>query len=151
MSDESAHDDRMFNDIVERELFLELVTYGTPVNLAGLEVGWTFRQTKRNLADPEFAELIEYAKIHRDDRIEKTLYTIAEKGNMPAIAMILLNRRADQFRDVKRIEVKSEHTVSIGIVHSVKQSVLELIQEHGVEALQLGSGLDVIDADSTED
>lgn len=145
MSDEH---DALFHDIVERELFIELVASGTPPTLAGFEVGWTPRQTKLNLADADFAELIDYAKTRRDDRIEKTLYAIAEKGNMNAIAMILLNRRASDFRDIKRIEVKSEHTLQIGVVHSVKQGVLELLREHGVEALQVGS---VIDADSTED
>lgn len=143
-------DGKLFDDIVERELFLELVADGTPPHLAGHEVGWTPRQTKRNVADPDFAELITFARLRRDDSIEKVLYDVARKGNMNAIAMILLNRRADEFRDIKRIEVKNTHEVKGEIVHSVKQSVLELIAEYGVGALQHGGALDAIETDGRE-
>lgn len=145
-----AQDDKLFDDIVERELFLELVASGTPAHLAGHEVGWTPRQTKRNIADPDFAELIGFARLRRDDGIEKVLYDVARKGNMNAIAMILLNRRADEFRDIKRIEVKNTHEVKGEIVHSVKQTVLELIAEHGVGNLQIGGPLDAIESQARE-
>lgn len=147
----SNQDDRLFDDIVERELFLDIVAHGTPETLAGHEVGWTPRQTQRNLADPAFAELVAYARTRRDDGVEKVLYEVAMKGNMNAIAMILLNRRGSEFKDIKRIEVRNTHEVKGEIVHSVKQAALELMREGSIEGLQWGGALDAIETTSRED
>lgn len=145
-----ATDDALFDDIVERELFIDLVSHGTPPDLAGLEVGWTPRRTKRNMADPEFAELIAYAKIHRDDRIEKVLYEMALNHNFPAVQLILLNRRASEFRDVKKIEVVTTGSVVVEHVHSLKQGLRELMIEAGAEAFQIGGVLDVESSEDTD-
>ncbi len=143
--------DALFDDIVERDLFLELVASGTPPMLAGHECGWTPRRTARNMADPEFAELIAYALDRRIDGVEKALFAQAMKGNMAAVQMVLLNLRPEVFRDVKRIEIKSEHQVSGTIVHSTVQAAKQLMAELGPAALQIGGALDqAIEARSRE-
>lgn len=140
-------DDGEFEAMTQRERFLELVLLGTPPRLAGHEVKWTPRQLKIELSDPEFAEMVDACKEMRDDGIEAVLYELAHRRNLGAIQMILFNRRAADWKDVKRIEVSSEHTINIGDVRSVKQAVQELIREGGVAALQPGG---VIDVDSEE-
>lgn len=145
--------DALFGDIVERDLFVELVADGiTPLN-AGLEVGWTPRRTKRNMADPAFAEIVEAARARADGTIEKTLFEVAKKGNLGAIQMWLYNRRPNDWKDVKRIEVQSQSTVTIGVVGATKQAVLELMSEHGAQALQPGGALDapILDGEVIED
>lgn len=145
--------DRLFDDIVERDLFVELVADGVTELNAGLEVGWTPRQTRLNMADPNFAEIVEAAKGRADGTIEKTLYEVAKRGNLGAIQMWLYNRQPNRWKDVKRIEVQSEHTVTVGVIGATKQALLELMTEHGARALQPGGALDtpIIDGEVIED
>jgi len=144
-------DGKLFDDIVERELFLELIADGIPPTLAGFQVGWTPRQTKRNLADPDFAEICAAATDRMVDSIEKALVDLAKSKNLGAIQMVLYNLRGDKWKDVRRIEVKSEHTINIGEIGAAKQVVLELLREQGTRALQPGGGLDIIDAEVVDD
>ena len=144
-------DAKMFDDIVERELFVELVADGVPPQLAGFQVGWTPRQVKRNLADPDFAEIVAFAKERMVDSIEQSLVQLAKAKNLGAIQMVLYNLRGDQWKDVRRIEIKSEHTVNIGEIGTAKEVVLALLREQGTRALQPGNGLDVIEAEVVDD
>jgi len=141
----------MFDDIVERELFLELIADGIPVNLAGFQVAWTPKQVKANLADPDFAEMVAAAEDRMIDSIEKALVDLARNKNLGAIQMVLYNKRPTLWKDVRRIEVKSEHTVNIGEISAAKAAVMQLLREHGTHALQPGGGLDVIDAEIIDD
>lgn len=139
-----------FSDMTQKEQFLELVATGvSPLN-AGIQVGWSPAQTKRHLKDTDFKELIQEACERADATIEETLYAIAARGNLGAIQMWLFNRKPQEWRDVKRIEVKTSHTVQIGVVESVKQGALELLREQGVSALQALNAGDVIDAEIVE-
>lgn len=129
-------DNELFNDIVERDLFVELVADGIPELNAGFEVGWTPSQTKRNMADPVFREIVDAAKERADGTIEAALFRLAKAGNLGAMQMWLYNRSPERWKDVKRIEVKNDTTINLGIVASTKQAVLEMLTENGAASLQ---------------
>lgn len=131
-----AGNDELFNDIVERDLFIELVADGIPELNAGFEVGWTPAQTKRNLGDPVFREIVEAAKERADGTIEAALFRLARAGNLGAMQMWLYNRSPERWKDVKRIEVKNDTTINLGIVASTKQAVIEMLNEKGAASLQ---------------
>lgn len=146
-----ATEDALFDDIVERDLFLELIADGVPPMLAGCEVSWTPRQTERNLRDPVFAEMVEAAMDRSIDSIELAMHRLAKKGNLGAMQMILYNRRPDRWKDLRRIEVKTETNVTITEIQAARYTAIELLRSHGVAALQPGGALDVIDVESSED
>ena len=131
-----SNDDELFNDIVERDLFVELVADGVSEINAGYEVGWTPAQTRRNLADPMFKEIVETARDRADGTIEAALFKLAKGGNLGAQQMWLYNRKPAAWKDVRRIEVKNETTINLGVVQSTKQAVLEMLASHGPGALQ---------------
>lgn len=128
--------DATFDDMTSRQAFLDKVAAGTTPFNAGIEVGWTPAATKKNVADPEFAELISYAQQMADGNIEKKLHDIALKGNLGAIQMWLFNRRPEMWKDVKRIEVNQNVNVQLGVVHSVKEAAHELMRGHSIADLQ---------------
>lgn len=139
-----------FADIVaplEAELFLEFLKDGTPPLHAAIEVGWSPAKLRKMMSDPDFAALCAEAEDHQDETIEQALFRQAEKGNMAAIQMWLYNRQPDRWRDTKRIEVKTETTIQVGIVASVKEAAIALLREHGVGELQAA----VIDAEVVDD
>lgn len=140
----------VFDDMARRTEFLSLVGEGTPEMNAGIEVGWTPHQTRRNCQDPAFRELIEFAKEQADGNVEHVLHTLALEKNLGAIQMWLFNRQPGRWKDVKRIEVRNEHTVQIAIVNSVKQGALELLDEVGVEQLQ-GLATTAIETTASDD
>ena len=142
-------DTATFDELMGRELFVELVAGGVaPIN-AGIQVGWTPRQLKRELADRDFKELVDAASERLIGSVEETLVAVAKRGNVAAITLFLFNRAPDRWRDVKRIEIKNDLTVSLGMVASVKQGALELLRENGVEAIQ-SLGQPIIDAEIVE-
>ncbi len=122
--------------IMEREQFLELVASGVRPLRAGIEVGWSPHKTRRELKDPDFAELVSLAEDQLIEDIEATLFAQAKRGNMTAIQMVLYNKRPDEWRDVKRIEIQHDTKVQIGVIHSVKAAAAELLREKGVAAVQ---------------
>lgn len=129
-------------NIEECTRFLELIRSGVgPLN-AGLEVGWSPAKTRRMLKQPDFAELVSDANDQLDENIQGALARAAQNGNMTAIQMWLYNRRPEEWRDVKRIEVHNQTEISIGVVASVKQAAAELLREHGPRALQPGGMID---------
>jgi hypothetical protein len=136
-----------FDDMVEIEQFIELVANGIhPVN-AGIHVGWSPMKTKSKLSDPDFADMVSGACDRANATIEEALYAKAAAGNVSAIQMWLFNREPDRWRDVKRIEVRSEHKIEIGVVESVKVGVLDLLRSEGVGAMQALNQGTVIDVD----
>lgn len=125
-----------FDEMMARETFVELVAGGiSPIN-AGIEVGWTPRQMRAKMKDNDFRELVEDAQQRLLGTVEETLVAVAKRGNVAAITLFLFNRAPDRWRDVKRIEIKNDLTISMGMVASVKQGALELLREQGVEAMQ---------------
>jgi hypothetical protein len=131
-----ATDDELFDDLVERDLFVELVADGCNEISAGFEVGWTPARTARNLADPAFREIVETAKLRADGSIERALFKLAKGGNLGAMQMWLYNRQPERWKDVKRIEVKQDTTFLVSLVESTKRAVMEMLGEHGPGALQ---------------
>ena len=138
-----------FDEMAAREQFVELVAQGVaPIN-AGIEVNWSPHMTKKKLKDPEFADIVAGALDRANASVEEALYRRALAGNVSAMQMWLFNREPDRWRDVRRIEVRSDHRVSITAVESVKAGVLELLREHGVEQMQ-ALDAEIIDAEIIE-
>lgn len=125
-----------YKELVAYDRFLELVRMGTPELNAALEVEWTPAQLRALQQDPEFRELISVAKEEADGSIEQILYREAHKGKQWAVQMWLFNRQPDRWRDLKRIEIKTEHTVSIGQALTIKDAALKLLRQEGVDAVQ---------------
>lgn len=140
----------LFDDLVEAERFIELVAVGVhPLN-AGIEVGWTPRHTKAKMKDPEFAELVDLAIDRANASMEEAVYQKGRAGNVTAQMFWLLNRVPERWRDVKRIEVRADHKVSVTAVESVKAGVIELLRDQGVAAMQELESPDIVDADIIE-
>lgn len=128
-----------YNDdtVLQRELFLLSVADGVPDDNAGYEVGWTPARLRRELADPDFREMVTAAKDRAIGTVEKALFDLATKGkNLGAMQMVLYNLRADKWKDVRRIEVKNEHTVNGQIVVSTREAIMGHLKELGPAGLQ---------------
>jgi hypothetical protein len=140
----------VFDEMVAKEQFIELIAVGNaPIN-AGIIVGWTPAQTHKFLRDPDFVDVVNGAMERRDGNVEEALYQRALAGNVAAMQMWLFNRRPDDWRDVKRIEIRSEQRIEVAAVESVKAGVIALIREQGVAAMQaLDAG--IIDAEIVDD
>lgn len=137
-----------YDELVAYDRFLELVRLGTPELNAALEVGWTPKFLRSLQQDKEFRDLIAEAQQTADGTIEEILYREAHKGKQWAVQMWLFNRQPDRWKDLKRIEVKTEHTVSIGQALTIKDAALMLLRQEGVDAVQ--SLPAVIDVESEE-
>lgn len=138
-----------FEGLMGRELFIELVASGVaPIN-AGIQVGWTPRHLKKELSDPDFKELTDAALERLIGSMEETLVAVARRGNVAALTLFLFNRAPERWKDVKRIEIKNDMVISLGMVASVKQGALELLREQGVKAIQ-GIESPIIDAEVVE-
>lgn len=137
-------------DMGAHEEFLELLVSGIGVHMAGYQVGWSPRKTKQMMADTDFAELIEAALDRKYDSIEKALHDQAVKGNMAAIQMVLYNRRPGQWKDLRRIEVKTDVTVNLGEVGAAKQAILEMIRTQGAAAMLPAPNGEILDVESEE-
>ena len=130
-------------DIREMEDFLEDVRCGTGVTNAAIAVGWSPAKLRRLQGDPEFLELLTIARERRLESYEKVLHDLAEAGHFRALQMVLFNERSERWKDVRHIQVSRNDTLDVGVVVSVKNSVLELLAQHGVETFQPGGALDV--------
>lgn len=146
-----AMDDQMFLDIADKETFLDRVANGCPPLLAGHELRWSPKKTKEVMNDPEFADLVNAAIERGLDAVEATLMRKAQEGNMAAITMVLFNRRADRWRDVKRIEVRTDATVTISSIESVKAAAIALLAQRGVDAMQELNAGEILEAELVED
>jgi len=135
----------------QTEEFLELLRTGVGSLTAAVTVGWSPAQLRQFMRDEEFVALATQAQEHLYEDIEHTLFTMARNGNMKAIQMVLYNRRAGQWRDVRHIQVDKRESLDVGIVVSVKQAAIELLQAQGVQALQPGGHLDAIETTATDE
>lgn len=137
MSDDGqAEVDRTFDEMTQRQQFLEKVACGTSEFNAGIEVGWSPAFTMRTCNDPEFRELISYSQQQANGNIEKALYDIAHKGNLGAMQMWLFNKDPLHWRDTKRIEVSTSGIVEHRLVVSVVEGAHMLLRERSIEDLQ---------------
>lgn len=137
-------------ELHEKKLFLEKLQGGYGPHRAGQSIGWSPQHTDVVMRDPDMIQLIQIIGDMLDEDVERGMYIAARSGNVTAGTFWLLNRRKENWKDTKRIVIERTETVSIEMVHSVKQSALELLQAAGVRALQPGGALDVIDVDSDE-
>ena len=144
---------RQQNEQLRRSAFLTAIASGTPPLHAAIEVDWSPAQMRAALADKDFAQAVADATDRRDEIIERKLFRLAKKGNMPAIQFWLLNRRPERWADVKRIEKHSTHQVSVAVIDATRESVLATLKE----ALQSGGGIaelqpgGIIDVEVVED
>jgi len=137
-------------EIVELELFLEDLRCGVgPLN-AAIARGWSPAKLRRLEKDTEFQELVAVARERRLESYEQTLHEMAQGGHFKALQMVLFNERSEKWKDVRHIQMTQNNQLEIGVVVSVKQSVLELLRENGVQSLQSGGALDPIDVESHE-
>lgn len=148
--DESSLDEAALMETAQVETFLNSIASGVPELLAGVELGWSPRQTKARLADPEFAQLVGIYKDLANDGIERALYKLANSGHLGAIQMWLYNKRAEQWRDVRRIEVRNEHTINVDAVAAARDAVLAALTSGNIGALQPGGALDAIETTGSE-
>jgi hypothetical protein len=113
-------------------------------------------KTKRYLADPSVAELVDAAGDLAVDGIERVLFAKANAGNMTAIQLVLFNRRPERWRDVKRVEINGNLRITADEAASQAAIVLEMLRNGDVSALQPGGPLDrlgppIVDAEVIED
>lgn len=140
------------NETEQIEEWLGLIREGTPPELAGYEVGWLPAKTRRYMADPSIAELVESAGDLAVDGIERVLFAKGMAGNMTAIQLILFNRRPERWRDVKRVEINGNLRITADEAASQAAIVLEMLRNGDISALQPGGALDqlgspIIDAE----
>jgi hypothetical protein len=133
--------------------FLSLISEGTPEINAAIECGWSPKQLRGMMQDPETAELIEWAKAEADGKVEKSLYYLAhKKKNLAAITLWLHNRQPGRWRPAQRIEIsgKVEHTHTA--VASIREAALALLNQVGPQAMQaLPPVIDVESYEITDD
>lgn len=136
------------------EEWLRMIREGTPPILAGYEVGWLPAKTKKFLADRDVAELVEASADLAVDSVVKVLFDKARAGNMTAVQMILFNRRPQEWRDVKRVELRGEVRITADEAASQAAMVLAMLRQGAVSELQPGGALDtygdVVDAEVVE-
>lgn len=151
MSDDERVD-HAFDDAMQKELFLSLVAQGVAEPNAAFEVDWSPFKLRKILKDPEFRDLIRDARDRCDGDVQKAVHTAALKGNVSAQSLWLFNRQPALWRDVKRIEIRQDTTISIGAVNSYKEAALQLLREQGVGAIQaLGPGSTIIEVEARDD
>lgn len=64
---------------------------------------------------PDFAEALQVAKDHADNRVERALYQLAIEGNVTAQIFWLKNRRRVDWRDKHEIEQTGDNAPVINI------------------------------------
>jgi len=135
----------------QHQQFFDLLRSGVRPIHAAVEVGWSPAKLKRLMKDREFVELMDMAEEMLDETVEESLYQSALKGNFRAQQMWLLNRQRAKWRDVRHIEVNSRERLEVGVVLGVKQAAAELLRSEGVQALQPGGELDIVDAEVVDE
>jgi hypothetical protein len=141
----------VFDEMVAREEFIGMVANGISAVNAGVAVGWTPAHTRKLMRNEEFAEIVKGAQEQANGTVEEALYHRAVAGNVAAMQMWLFNREPDRWRDVRRIEVRSDTRISVVAVESVKAGVLELLRDQGASAMQALESGEIIDADVIDD
>lgn len=146
---EAATDDQLF----EREMFLDLVKDGTPLEIAAYEVGWSPKKFERIMEDDGFADMVAQHESMAYAAIEGVLYKKAMAGQQWAVQLVLYNRRPDRWKDQRSLKVETSGELAPHIIaataSAVRDSVLALVRGGNVGQLQAGN--DIIDAEVIED
>lgn len=135
-------------EIAEITEFLEKMLDGWGPLTAGQSIGWSPRKTNQMMVRPEIRELVEVVQDCKDESIERAFFRTGLSGNVTAQLAWLYNRKPHMWKDTKRVVVQRDEKISVEVIHSVKQSALELIREAGVRALQPGGAIDVTSHDA---
>jgi hypothetical protein len=149
--DDGEYDDALFKDMMEREAFLNAVARGTPVLLAGIEVGWTPARVRKVMSDKEFASLVNEAHLVLDARIEQVIFLKARAGVEWAVKLVVFNRMKDRWKDVRHIDVTHTLDVAPHVIAAAREesrlAVRELARGGGIAELQRS----IIEADEVPD
>jgi hypothetical protein len=134
-------------ELTEKRMFLEKLQAGYGAHRAGQAIGWSPQHTDKVMREPDMVQLMDIINNMLDEDVERGIYIAARSGNVTAGMFWVLNRQPEKWRDTKKIVIERSDKVSVEIVHSVKQSALELLRAAGVQALQPGGALDIVDAE----
>ena len=137
MSDQEPLDEEIFAEMTPDEVWLSKISNGTPPLNAGLELGWSPMEIRRKMERPEMAELIMYAEMEADGQVITAVHKAAKAGNMTAAQFWLLNRRPDEWKDVKRIVVTDSPAVPAATIAAGRELVDAMFgAAPSIEALQ---------------
>lgn len=121
--------DKEFQDLAERERFLNLVAAGTPAVLAGIEVGWSPGKTRRILADRDFGDLVAEAATVLDARVERVIVALALAGREWAVKLYAFNRMNERWRDVRHIDVHHTHEFDAHVMRATAEIARETLRQ----------------------
>lgn len=140
------------------EEWLAMVANGQGALRAGHAVGWTTKQTRELLRDPQVQQAVATAKEMLLEDIETVAVGLAKAGNVPMIQMILFCHGAERgwHPPTHRVAVQHGGTVQVERIEAVSKAVRAHLEQFGPEMLALGSPLDdditdaeVVDGDSS--
>lgn len=135
--------------------FLQMVQDGVGVKSAAIACKWSLRQLKDLESMPQFQEALAVAREQKLEALEKKSYEMALQGNVPMMQMWLYCQGADRGWRPPAQRVHHQHQGTIGVekVQATKAALLQIMQEHGVEALAIGGPLDgtIVDAEVVDD
>lgn len=137
----------------ERDSFIEFVSQGISETQAAFAVGWNPRQLRAELLNPDFGDLVDFARDRANGLVEEALFEKARQGEGWAVQMWLYNRAPERWKDRRQINVQQDTRIQVSVVRSVVEGAKELMG-FDIAALQPGGALDnngVIDAEVVDD
>ena len=137
------------DDLDAMERFVDLVADGIPEVNAALEVGWSPKQLRSYMQDPDFLDLVVNARDRADGTIQGVLFNKAKEGNMMAIGMWLKSRKRAEWGEHTTVDVRSDGRATAAAVGAVKESVLAILAQVGAKQMQALPP--VLDAEVVED
>lgn len=150
----SPEEKARLRDIEERQSFLEKVADGTDPILAGYELEWSPAKTKKALADPDFAALVNEMRLIPGLKVSKVIYEKALGGSEWACKMVAYNDMPERWKDVRHIEVRNTHDLPPHLQElareTVRDAVLATIGAGNVRELQPAPDDDIVDAEIVE-
>lgn len=125
------------DDGIERlEYFLDLVADGTSEVNAALEAGWTPKQLRMYMQDPDIRDLVVNARDRADGTVQHVLYRKAVDGNMMAITLWLKSRRREEWGDSTQVTVRHDAQGAAMAAKAVRDGVLAVLNQVGPQAMQ---------------
>lgn len=130
--------------------FFERVLEGCgPLN-AAIEVGWTPAELNRKMKDPEFADTVNIVLERRLEGVEEAIWEAARRGVRWAAQMVVYNHRADRWKDVRHIRTEHSTALDPGVVVSVKQAMLEMLQGDAGAIADMQPQMEAIEATAVD-
>ena len=124
--------------------FVEFVCAGRgPLN-AALAVGWTPKDLRELETSPQFQQLMGECETRKLESLEQVAFEMAMNKNASMLQMILYCKGAERgWRPpTQRVAVHHQGTVAVETIEATKKALLEIMAEHGAEALAIGGPLD---------